>query len=139
MERDIRGMSLHFCINQKMVHILLPWLLSKLHLWRYLIDEAFGTAIAAKWQMHQDGLTLHLTKSSIPTTDATLEHSGSIENFPIIAKEGNITSTGGPSAPTFDTNDDNDGSVPDLLHPDDDSSVSTSGSDIDNQLDDDDI
>jgi hypothetical protein len=80
--------------------------------------------------MLQDSLPFRPVTSSIPTVDATIEHTGSIENFPVIAEEGDTTNT--------NANDDND-DVPDLLHPDDDSSVSTSGSDIDEIIDDEDI
>jgi hypothetical protein len=73
----------------------------------------FGTAIAMNWQMLQDSLPLRPVNSSIPTSDATIEHTGSIEHFPVIAKEGNTTNT------TTDNNDDNDNAntddIPDLL------------------------
>jgi hypothetical protein len=93
--------------------------------------------------MHQDSLALCPTKSNIPTTDTTLEHTGAILDFPILTKEGNINMmpTDTPPAPatTAANNDDDDESFPDLLNPDDDSSVSTSGSDsdCDEKIDDD--
>jgi hypothetical protein len=52
--------------------------------------------------------------------DTTIERTGSIEHFPTISEEGKTTNT--------DNEDDN---VPDLLHPDNDHSVSTSGCDDD--------
>lgn len=48
-----------------------------------------------------------------------MEETGAIDQFPIIAKEGNLE-----PPPAKDSAVDND--VPDLLHPDDDSSVSDS-------------
>jgi hypothetical protein len=69
--------------------------------------------------------------SNIPTVDAQIEHTGSISNFPGIAEEGNIITT---EATNADTND-ND-SLPDLLHPDDDSSTSSSEADLDQEFED---
>jgi hypothetical protein len=43
--------------------------------------------------MLQVSLSLRPAQSAIPTTDATIEHTGSIEDFPMIAKEGNIMKT----------------------------------------------
>jgi hypothetical protein len=91
-----------------------------------IFDESFGTAIATNWQMRQDSVSLCLVKSVPPMTDATIEQTGSIENFPIITDEENIIpNTTGPTATNDDNKDDN---VPDLLNTDDDSSVSSSGS-----------
>lgn len=55
--------------------------------------------------------------------EAPIEETGAIDNFPINAKEGNLK----PSAEESASVNDGDGvDVPDLLHPDDDSSMSHS-------------
>lgn len=86
-----------------------------------LFDETFGTAIATTWYMHHDSLALHPVQSTIPTMETPIEETDAINSFPIIAEEGKIK----PSAEENDI-DDYDTSVPDLLHPDDDSSTSSS-------------
>ncbi len=67
--------------------------------------------------MHQDSLALRPVSSVIPTVDTTIEQTGDINNFSTIAEQGN--------AATDNSNAD-DGDMLDLLHPDDDSSVSSS-------------
>jgi hypothetical protein len=53
--------------------------------------------------------------------EAPIEENGAIDNFPIIAEEGNLKPFAEESA---SINDGDDVDVPDLLHPDDDSSMS---------------
>ncbi len=143
MLHGIRGIFLGFDINQKGYVFSSPGTHQIYISGDVLFDESFGTAIATNWQMHQDSLALRPLKSITPTADATLEHTGSIADFPIIAKEGNITPATTlpiPIATLNDDGDDDNGDVPHLLHPDDDSSASTSSSDTELELDmDDDI
>lgn len=72
--------------------------------------------------MHQDSLAQCSISSTIPPVDATIEHTESINNFPSIAEEGNATTIEEPS------NNVDDEDAPDILHPDDDSSISSSES-----------
>jgi hypothetical protein len=89
-----------------------------------MFDESFGTIIATNWQMLHDSLSLRPVTSAPPTVDTTIECTGSIAHFPTIAEEGRITE-----------DDDVPDNVPELLHPGDDNSVSTSGYDDDDELD----
>jgi hypothetical protein len=134
-ERGVRGIFLGMDTNQKGYIFYSPGTRQIYVSGDVIFDETFGTAIATNWQMLQDSLPLRPVTSDIPTVDSTIEHTGSIANFPVIAEEGDIINT-----TSKNVNDDND-NVPDLLHPDDDSSVSTSGSNIDDEmiLDDEDI
>lgn len=107
-----------------------------------LFDESFGAAIATSWKMHQDSLSLHPAQPSIPTVDTHIEHTGSISDIPIITKEGNIETTTMLNTETDNKVDNlpqheaDDDSLPDLLHPDDDSSASNSEAELDNELED---
>jgi hypothetical protein len=138
MERGVRGIFLGFDTNQKGYVFYSPGTRQIYISKDVVFDESFDTVIATTWQSQQDSLALRPVKSTIPTVDATLEHTGSIEDCPTITEEGNITTANITAAHKAD--DDDDGDLPDLLHPDDDSFVSTSEHEPDEELDmDDDI
>lgn len=82
--------------------------------------------------MHHDSLALHPLQSSIPTIGTSIEETGAIDHFPIIAKEGYLEP---PSTKESAVNDDEE-DVPDLLRPDEDSSMSDSEhDDVEDELD----
>jgi transposase InsO family protein len=125
-ERGIRGIFLGFDYNQKGYVFYSPGSRQIYISGDVLFDETFGTAIATTWRMHHDSLALRPLTSSIPTMETPIEETGAIDNFPIIAKEGNAAPP--PAHATSNAIDDDD-DVSDLLHPDDDSSVSYSEQD----------
>jgi hypothetical protein len=142
-ERGIRGIFLGFDPNHKGYIFYAPGSFQIYISGDVLFNESFGTAIVTSWKMHQDSLSLRPVQSTIPTVDTQLEHTGSLSNFPTIAKEGNIEE--GNLEPTqvvenlvenLPQDDVDDNSVPDLLHPDDDLSASNSEAELDDDLED---
>lgn len=107
-----------------------------------MFDENFSSTIATAWKLHHDKLAVQPFSRDIPNVTATLEQTGGIEHHPMLAinnagiEEGKNTSSaphttnGNAHNDINDTNDIN--YVPDLLHPDDDSSVSKDEFDYDN-------
>jgi len=139
----IRGIFIGFDKNQKGYLFYSPALRQIYISGDITFDEMFSSSIATTWQLHHDNLALRPANSDIPLTTTTLEATGGVESFssgPSSVEEGE-QDTAQDTALTNALNGDATDNLPELLDVSDDDSLSEAeyDSDMEHDLDDDDV
>ncbi len=125
-ERGMHGIYFGFVTNQKDSMVFTTALQKVLISDNVIFDESFSTAIATKWQQHQDSLALKPALSYIPDAATCIKQTGAVENLPTFIPP-QVEEGTNPDKPAHNDND----NLPELSN---DASDSDSASDDDGSV-----